>query len=153
MGITFDDRFICLITATKEYLNLIRKLEEAFDGIVLENMYKYPQYILDLLEEESNVNWTEEIWDLIYNGSEKDTKQALYEIKKLQLINDPFEEAGVKEYKQKILDLLLEKGMLVYEAIELVENKITEWNIFDYKTEYANDELLADALLTNNNNM
>ena len=108
MSVTFDERFICLITATKKYLELVRKLEDVFNGIVLENMYDYPQYILDLLEEESEVNWDDDIWDLAYNGSEKETKQALYEIKKLKLLDDPTDET--KRYKQKILDLMLAKG-------------------------------------------
>ena len=145
MSVTFDERFICLITATKKYLELVRKLEDVFNGIVLENMYDYPQYILDLLEEESEVNWDDNIWDLAYNGSEKETKQALYEIKKLKLLDDSTDET--KRYKQKILDLMLAKGMLPYEAISLLDSRITEWNVFDWKTKYPNIEALVVELL------
>lgn len=145
MSVTFDERFICLITATKKYLELVRKLEDVFNGIVLENMYDYPQYILDLLEEESEVNWNDDIWDLAYNGSEEETKQALYEIKKLKLLDDPTDET--KRYKQKILDLMMAKGMMPYEAISLLDSRITEWNIFDWKTKYPNIENLVEELL------
>ena len=145
MSVTFDERFICLVTATKKYLELVRKLEDVFNGIVLENMYDYPQYILDLLEEESEVNWDDDIWDLAYNGSEKETKQALYKIKKLKLLDDPTDET--KRYKQKILDLMLAKGMMPYEAISLLDSRITEWNIFDWKTKYLNIENLVEELL------
>ena len=145
MSVTFDERFICLITATKKYLELVRKLEDVFDGIVLENMYDYPQHILDLLEEESEVNWDDHIWDLAYNGSEKETKQALYEIKKLKLLDDPTDET--KRYKQKILDLMLSKGTMPYEAISLLDSRITEWNVFDWKTKYPNIEALVKDLL------
>ena len=145
MSVTFDERFICVITATKKYLELVRKLEDVFDGIVLENMYDYPQYILNLLEEESEVNWDDNIWDLVYNGSEKETKQALYEIKKLKLLDDPTDET--KRYKQKILDLMLAKGMMPCEAISLLDSRITEWNVFDWKTKYPNIEALVKDLL------
>lgn len=142
--ITFEQKFITVVNETKKYFDIVSKLECAFDNIILQNMYTYPQCMFDLLEEESAVNWDDNIWDLIYSWK---PEEALYQIKKLQLIADPFEENHLKKYKQKILDLLLAKGMMPYEAISLLDSRITERNVFDWKTKYPNIEALVEDLL------
>lgn len=145
--ITFEQKFITIVNETKKYFDIVSKLECAFDNIILQNMYTYPQCMFDLLEEESAVNWDDNIWDLIYSWK---PEEALYQIKKLQLIEDPFEAMNAKRYKQKILDLMLDKGMMPYEAISLLDSRITEWNIFDWKTKYPNIEDLVKELVKNN---
>ena len=142
--ITFEQKFITIVNETKKYFDIVSKLECAFDNIVLQNMYTYPQCMFDLLEEESAVNWDDNIWDLIYSWK---PEEALYQIKKLQLIADPFEETDLKKYKQKILDLMLDKGMMPYEAISLLDSRITEWNVFDWKARYPNIEALIETLI------
>ena len=145
--VDFDEKFISLVTKVKICFDYIKELKDYVDEDTLEELYNSPQYLLEVLEDESGVNWDDNIWNLIYNGSEDQIKDILYEVKKLKLIEDPFEEASVKRYKQKVLDLLLDKGMMPYEAISLIDSRITEWNIFDWKTKYPNIEVLVEDLL------
>ena len=145
--IDFDERFISLVTKVKTCFDCIKELKDYVDEDTLEDLYNSPQYILEVLEDESGVNWDDNIWNLIYNGSKDQIKDVLYEVKKLKLINDSSEESNVKRYKQKILDLLLDKGLMPYEAISLINSRITERNIFDWKTKYPNIETLVEDLL------
>lgn len=145
--IDFDERFISLVTKVKTCFDCIKELKDYVDEDTLEDLYNSPQYILEVLEDESGVNWDDNIWNLIYNGSKDQIKDVLYEVKKLKLINDSSEEVNVKRYKQKVLDLLLAKGLMPYEAISLINSRITERNIFDWKTKYPNMETLVEDLL------
>ena len=86
--ITFENKLIETVVKSKQYLDIVKNLEDAFGGIMLEVMYDYPQAMFNLLELESEVDWDDTIWDLVYQGSEKAAKQAYCEIKKLQGIEN-----------------------------------------------------------------
>lgn len=64
----FKNKFIRVIDATREYhKNIINKLEDVFDNIVLINLYDYPQLILEELEKESKLDWDDDVWDAVLN--------------------------------------------------------------------------------------
>lgn len=63
---TFRQRFIATIKSLQSHFDLIKKLEDALD-VSLPNLCEGPCNILELLEDESGVVWTDEIWDMIYS--------------------------------------------------------------------------------------
>lgn len=86
--ITFEKRFSTIVQESRAYLQIVSKLEDAFDGLLLDNMYVYPQHILNLLEEESQVNWSDEIWESIYNDTP--CSEILEMIKQLKEIKENY---------------------------------------------------------------
>ena len=66
----FEDKFAKIVEANRSYYsNIVKKLEDVFDGIILHCLYEYPQTILDMLEQESNIEWDDQIWEAVYNDT------------------------------------------------------------------------------------
>ena len=66
----FEERFEFVVTEVRAYyFNIVKKLEDVFDNIILENMYWFPQAMLEMMEEDSGVEWDDQIWEAVYNDT------------------------------------------------------------------------------------
>ena len=79
----FKFKFINIVNNYKKYYQFVSKIEDAFD-IAVTQFYEFPQSVLDLLEEESQISWNDYIWKLIYSDDMDDTLRAYQLIEKLQ---------------------------------------------------------------------
>ena len=60
------EMFIAIVKETQTFLVTVIKIENAFGGIVLDCLGEYPTAIIDTLEKELGVTFTDEILDMIY---------------------------------------------------------------------------------------
>lgn len=71
---TFRQRFIATVSIIQKHFSGLEKLENALD-VELPSLCDGPTKLLELLEEESGVIWTDAVWELIYN---KEDPQVIY---------------------------------------------------------------------------
>lgn len=62
--------FIYLISNTQKYIERLSKLEDALGGILLEDFAKYPSQVLDYIQKQFNMEFTDDVWDDIYSGKD-----------------------------------------------------------------------------------
>lgn len=60
---------ICLIDIIRKYDKLISKLEDALGGVILEEYVLVISDVIDVLEDESEKMWDDDIYNLIYDES------------------------------------------------------------------------------------
>lgn len=77
---TFKERFVTIINKVRDYyVNIVDKLEEILETD-LEVLCDLPQTLLDMLEYESGRQWTDKIYQIIYDETiENFDAELLYE--------------------------------------------------------------------------
>lgn len=62
--------FIYLISNTQKYIERLSKLEDALGGMLLEDFAEYPSQVLDYIQKQFNMEFTDDVWDDIYSGKD-----------------------------------------------------------------------------------
>lgn len=70
--ITYKEKFYKIVTEAREYYKMVNKIEDALGGIIIDALQDFPNTILTILEKESNREWTDNIWEQLYNYELKD---------------------------------------------------------------------------------
>lgn len=75
--------FKTIVEAVRKHDQRVNKLSEALD-VIVDSLYEFPQVIMDYVEQQTGVVWTDEIWDQVYNHELKVDVDNIYnDIEKL----------------------------------------------------------------------
>lgn len=119
----FDKLFVDIIKSVKRHLNIVSKLEEAL-YCELPSLCENAYLMVEKLENMSGVQWTDDIYDLVYSDKEEDTEKVLSIINKMR--------SGENIdlhclFKKRLLYILMnEYGYDVFDSRNIINSFTTE---------------------------